>query len=93
MGIGLSGLCAAIIRKGLRPGPPHHSTLVHTAGEGIRPPSVRHGFALRFPRNVGRTVEPQALEQASVNQNIEPFARFISYLVNESLNGRPVAKI
>lgn len=66
MGIRLSGLCAAIIRKGLRPGPPHHSTLVHTAGEGIRPPSVRHGFALRFPRNVGRTVEPQPSGQLCV---------------------------
>jgi len=34
-----------------------------------------------------------ALEQASVNQNIEPFAKFIAYLVNASINGKPVAKI
>lgn len=35
----------------------------------------------------------QALEQASVNQNIEPFAQFVSYLVGESLKNTPVAKI
>lgn len=34
-----------------------------------------------------------ALEQASVNQNIEPFAKFIAYLVNASINGKPLAKI
>jgi len=35
----------------------------------------------------------QALEQASVNQNIEPFAKFLGHLVNEGLKGTPVAKI
>jgi hypothetical protein len=34
-----------------------------------------------------------ALEQASVNQNIEPFAKFLGYLVNEGLKGTPIAKI
>jgi hypothetical protein len=34
-----------------------------------------------------------SLEKASVEQNIEPFAKFISYLVNQSLKGKPVAKI
>jgi len=40
-----------------------------------------------------RTDYMQALEEASVKQNIEPFARLLSYFVNESLNNRPVAKI
>ena len=40
-----------------------------------------------------RTEYMQALEQASVHQNIQPFATFISHLVNESMNNRPVAKI
>lgn len=35
----------------------------------------------------------QALEKASVDQNIEPFANFISFLVNKSLNGKPIARI
>src|SRR5690242_10992131 len=35
----------------------------------------------------------QALEQASVNQNIEPLAKFLGHLVNEALKGTPVAKI
>lgn len=35
----------------------------------------------------------QALEKASVRQDIEPFARFLGYLVNEGLKGTPVAKI
>lgn len=34
-----------------------------------------------------------ALEEASVNQNIEPFAKFIGWLVEESLKGKQVAKI
>ena len=34
-----------------------------------------------------------ALEQASVAQNIEPFAQFLGHLVREGLSGRPVAKI
>jgi fido (protein-threonine AMPylation protein) len=40
-----------------------------------------------------RAVYMNALEQASVNQNIEPFAQFIAWLVTESLNNTPVAKI
>jgi Fic family protein len=35
----------------------------------------------------------QALERASVNQDIEPFAQFLGHLVNEGLKGTPVAKI
>lgn len=35
----------------------------------------------------------QALEKASVNQDIEPFAQFLGHLVNEGLKGTPVAKI
>lgn len=34
-----------------------------------------------------------ALEKASVDGDIEPFAIFISYLVQQSLNGTPVAKL
>lgn len=34
-----------------------------------------------------------ALEQASVDQNIEPFAKFIAYLVRASMEGKPVARI
>lgn len=34
-----------------------------------------------------------ALEQASVKFNIEPFTKFIVYLVSEGMKGRPVAKI
>ncbi len=33
----------------------------------------------------------KALEQASVEQNISAFSRFVTYLVNEGLNGKPVA--
>ena len=35
----------------------------------------------------------KALETASVENNIEPFAKFIAYLVTESLNGKPVATL
>jgi hypothetical protein len=35
----------------------------------------------------------QALEKASVGQDIEPFARFLGYLTNEGIKGTPVAKI
>ena len=35
----------------------------------------------------------QALEKASVNQEIEPFVKFLGYLVNECMKGTPVAKI
>lgn len=35
----------------------------------------------------------QALEQASADRNIEPFAKFIAHLVSESMKGRPVAGI
>ena len=34
-----------------------------------------------------------ALEQASVGQNIEPFAKFIAYLVQASMDGKPIARI
>lgn len=35
----------------------------------------------------------QALEDASVRQNIVPFATFLGYLVDQSIKGRPVATI
>lgn len=35
----------------------------------------------------------QALENASVERNIEPFAKFMAYLVSEGMKGRPVATI
>ena len=35
----------------------------------------------------------KALEKASVEQNIEEFAKFLSYLVSEGMKGTPVAKI
>jgi len=35
----------------------------------------------------------QALEKASVGQDIELFARFLGYLTNEGMKGTPVAKI
>jgi Fic/DOC family len=35
----------------------------------------------------------QALEKASVGQDIEPFARFLGYLTNEGIKGTPIAKI
>jgi len=34
-----------------------------------------------------------ALESASVDQNIKPFAEFISYLVRASMKGKPIAKV
>jgi Fic family protein len=34
-----------------------------------------------------------ALEQASVERNIEAFAKFVAYLVREGMKGRPVAVI
>jgi len=34
-----------------------------------------------------------ALEKASVGQDIEPFAKFLGYLVGEGLKGTPVARI
>lgn len=34
-----------------------------------------------------------SLEKASVEQNIKPFAKFIAYLVDQSLKGTPVTKI
>jgi Fic family protein len=34
-----------------------------------------------------------ALEQASVHNNIEPFTMFLANLVSHSLKGEPVAKI
>jgi len=35
----------------------------------------------------------QALEKASVDQNIIPFAAFLGYLVNETLKGKAVAEL
>lgn len=35
----------------------------------------------------------EALEAASVNQDIKPFAKFVAWLVDEGLKGRPVAKV
>ena len=35
----------------------------------------------------------EALEKASVEQNIEPFAKFLAHLVNQGLKGNPVAKV
>ena len=40
-----------------------------------------------------RTDYMQALEKASVGQDIRPFSSFIAYLVNERLNGKIVAKL
>lgn len=40
-----------------------------------------------------RTTYMQALEKASVNQDIEPFTKFLTYLVEAGLKGKPVAKI
>jgi hypothetical protein len=40
-----------------------------------------------------RTEYMQALEQASVKQNIEPFAKFLGNLVNQSLKGTPAATL
>jgi hypothetical protein len=34
-----------------------------------------------------------ALEEASVRQNIVPFANFLAQLVEEELRGKPVAKV
>jgi Fic family protein len=35
----------------------------------------------------------KSLEEASVNLDILPFVEFLSYLVNESMQGKPVANI
>jgi len=40
-----------------------------------------------------RTTYMDALEKASVHADIEPFAKFLSYLVSEGLKGTPVATI
>ena len=40
-----------------------------------------------------RNAYMQALEKASVDRNIEPFAKFIAFLVSEGMRGRPVAVI
>jgi fido (protein-threonine AMPylation protein) len=41
----------------------------------------------------GRTQYMEALEQASVNQNIVPFADFLGKLVSKGMKGKPVAKM
>jgi hypothetical protein len=40
-----------------------------------------------------RTKYMKSLEEASVNLNILPFVEFLSHLVNESMQGKPVASI
>jgi len=40
-----------------------------------------------------RTAYMKALEKGSVNQDIEPFAKFLAHLVKEGLKGTPVAKV
>lgn len=40
-----------------------------------------------------RSTYMNALEEASVNGNIEPFTKFIGHLVQESIKGRPVATL
>jgi hypothetical protein len=40
-----------------------------------------------------RDVYMAALEEASVRQNIVPFADFLVKLVKEGLRGKPVAKV
>lgn len=40
-----------------------------------------------------RNAYMQALEKASINQNIQSFAQFLGHLVNQGLKGTPVAKI
>ncbi|MFM9911705.1 MAG: Fic family protein [Chitinophagaceae bacterium] len=40
-----------------------------------------------------RNTYMQALEKASVDRNIEPFAKFMAYLVSEGMKGKPVAVI
>lgn len=35
----------------------------------------------------------QTLESASVNQDIEPFAKFLGNLVQKTLEGNPIATI
>ena len=35
----------------------------------------------------------KSLETASVEEDIEPFAKFIGWLVSEGLKGTPVAKV
>ncbi|CAN5520572.1 hypothetical protein BH11BAC1_BH11BAC1_00600 [soil metagenome] len=40
-----------------------------------------------------RTTYMEALEKASVHSDIEPFAKFLAYLVNAGLKGTPVADI
>ena len=40
-----------------------------------------------------RDIYMHALEQASVDQSIEPFAKFIAYLVQASMDGKPIARI
>lgn len=40
-----------------------------------------------------RTVYMKALEKASVEQDIEPFAKFLGHLVKKVMKGTPVAKV
>ncbi len=40
-----------------------------------------------------RTTYMEALESASVKQDIKPFAKFLAYLVEEGIRGKPIAKL
>lgn len=40
-----------------------------------------------------RKIYMESLEKASVDQNIEAFAKYIAYLVTEGLKGTPVATL
>ena len=40
-----------------------------------------------------RTTYMEALERASVHSDIEPFTKFLAYLVSEGVAGRPVAGV
>jgi hypothetical protein len=35
----------------------------------------------------------EALESASTNEDIKPFAEFIAYLVEAGIEGKPIAKV
>ena len=40
-----------------------------------------------------RNTYMQTLESASVDKDIEPFTQFLAWLVNESLSGKPIARV
>lgn len=53
---------------------------------------VSGGYPWTVIPNEQRDTYMQALEQASVYQNIKPFAQFIAYLVEAGLKGHPIAE-